>query len=114
MTATVFYVGIVGGGTAGSSIGGGLACGGPGVVVIEQETRFRDPLRGEGVGPRGVSEARRVGPADLLTAAEPVEMWAIKRYAKVQAIETIWERPAVNEVPGVEFRHPRFQEAAVS
>jgi menaquinone-9 beta-reductase len=113
MTAPVFDVVIVGGGIAGSSLGGVLARGGLGVLVVEKEARFRDRIRGEGTWPWGAAEARQAGLADLLDAAGTVEMRAFKRYKNGQPVETIWERPAP-EIPGLGFYHPRFQEAAFS
>ena len=112
MTGPVFDVVIVGGGIAGSSLGGVLARGGLGVLVIEKETHFRDRIRGEGTWPWGVAEARRAGLPDLLNAAGTVEMRAFKRYANGQPVETVWERPAPDDIPGLGFLHPRFQEAA--
>jgi 2-polyprenyl-6-methoxyphenol hydroxylase-like FAD-dependent oxidoreductase len=114
MTAPDFDVVIVGGGIAGSSLGGVLARGGLGVLVVEKEARFRDRIRGEGTWPWGVAEARQAGLADLLDAAGTVEMRAFKRYENGQPVETIWERPAPDDVPGLGFYHPRFQEAALS
>jgi 2-polyprenyl-6-methoxyphenol hydroxylase-like FAD-dependent oxidoreductase len=61
-----------------------------------------------------VAEARRAGLANLLNAAGTVELRAFKRYANGQPVETIWERPAPDDVPGLGFLHPRFQEAAFS
>ena len=112
MSAPVFDVIIVGGGIAGSSLGGVLARGGLGVLVVEKEARFRDRIRGEGTWPWGVAEARRAGLADLLDAAGTVEMRAFKRFESGQPVETVWERPAPEDIPGMGFLHPRFQEAA--
>ena len=111
MTAPVFDVAIVGGGIAGSTLGGVLARGGLGVLVIEREARFRDRIRGEGTWPWGVAEARQAGLAELLDAAGTVPMRALKRYEHGELISTEWERPA-DETPGMGFVHPRFQEAA--
>ena len=47
MSAPVFDVIIVGGGIAGSTLGGVLVRAGLGVVVVEKEARFRDRIRGE-------------------------------------------------------------------
>jgi 2-polyprenyl-6-methoxyphenol hydroxylase-like FAD-dependent oxidoreductase len=91
-----------------------LARGGLGVLVVEKEARFRDRIRGEGTWPWGVAEARQAGLADLLDAAGTVEMRAFKRYKNGQPVETIWERPAPDDIPGLGFYHPRFQEAAFS
>jgi 2-polyprenyl-6-methoxyphenol hydroxylase-like FAD-dependent oxidoreductase len=111
MSAPVFDVVIVGGGIAGSSLGGVLARGGLGVLVVEKEARFRDRIRGEGTWPWGVAEARRAGLADLLDAAGTVEIRAFKRYENGQPVATVWERPAPDDIPGIGFLHPRFQEA---
>ena len=112
MTAPVFDVIIVGGGIAGSTLGGVLARGGLGVLVVEKESCFRDRIRGEGTWPWGVAEARQAGLADLLDAAGTVEMRAFTRYENGQPVETVWERPDPEDIPGMGFLHPRFQEAA--
>jgi 2-polyprenyl-6-methoxyphenol hydroxylase-like FAD-dependent oxidoreductase len=112
MTAPVFDVIIVGGGMAGSTLGGVLARAGLGVLVVERETRFRDRIRGESTWPWGVAEAHRAGLAELLDAAGTVPVRALKRFENGQPVETVWERPAPDDIPGMGFRHPRFQEAA--
>ena len=112
MSAPVFDVIIVGGGIAGSTLGGVLARGGLGVLVVEKEARYRDRIRGEGTWPWGVAEARQAGLADLLDAAGTVEMRAFTRYENGRPVETVWERPDPEDIPGMGFLHPRFQEAA--
>ena len=112
MTAPVYDVIIVGGGIAGSTLGGVLARGGLGVLVVEKETRFRDRIRGEVTWPWGVTEARRAELAELLDAAGTVEVRAFKRYENGHPVETVWEQPAADDVPGMGFLHPRLQEAA--
>src|SRR5687768_1864836 len=112
MNASVFDVIIVGGGIAGSTLGGVLARAGLGVLVVEKEARFRDRVRGEATWPWGVAEARQAGFADLLDAAGTVALRAFKRYENGQPVDTVWERPAPDDVPGMGFLHPRFQEAA--
>ena len=112
MSAPVFDIVIVGGGIAGSSLGGVLARAGLGVLVVEKEGRFRDRIRGEGTWPWGVAEARQAGLADLLDAAGTVELRAFKRYEDGQPVESVWEQPAPEDTPGMGFLHPRFQEAA--
>jgi 2-polyprenyl-6-methoxyphenol hydroxylase-like FAD-dependent oxidoreductase len=114
MTAAVFDVVIVGGGIAGSTLGGVLARGGLGVLIVEKEPRFRDRIRGEGTWPWGMAEARRVGLADLLDAAGTVALRAFRRYENGVAVETVWEQPAPDDIPGMGFLHPRFQEAALA
>ena len=39
-------------------------------------------------------------------------MRAFKRFESGQPVETVWERPAPDDIPGMGFLHPRFQEAA--
>ena len=111
MTARDFDVVIVGGGIAGSSLGGVLARGGLGVLVVEKESRFRDRIRGEGTWPWGVVEARQAGLGDLLDAAETVPIRAFERYQNRHFVETEWRRTPP-ETPAMGFLHPRFQEAA--
>jgi menaquinone-9 beta-reductase len=112
MSAPVFDVIIVGGGIAGSTLGGVLARAGLGVVVVEKEARFRDRIRGESTWPWGVTEAHRAGLECLLDMAGTVEVRAFKRFESGQPVETVWERPAPEDIPGMGFLHPRFQEAA--
>jgi hypothetical protein len=52
---------IVGGGLAGSSIGAAIASKGARVLIIERDVEFRDRIRGEGMLPWGVAEARELG-----------------------------------------------------
>jgi menaquinone-9 beta-reductase len=103
---------IVGGGIAGSCLAGVLARAGLGVLVVEKEARFRDRIRGEGTWPWGVVEARRAGLGDVLNQAGAVEIRLLKSYQNRQPMETIWERSAPGDVPGIGFSHPQFQEAA--
>lgn len=57
---------IVGGGLAGSTLGVLMARAGASVLILEREQRHRDRIRGEGVHPWGVIEARAVGLLDVL------------------------------------------------
>ena len=114
MDAHVFDVIIVGGGIAGSTLGGVLARGGLGVLIVEKEARFRDRIRGEVTWPWGVTEARGAGLGDLLDGAGTVEIRAYKRYENGQPVQIIWEQPCPDDIPGMGFLHPHFQEAAFS
>jgi 2-polyprenyl-6-methoxyphenol hydroxylase-like FAD-dependent oxidoreductase len=113
MTVTPFFdVAVVGGGIAGSTLGGVLARAGLGVLVVEREARFRDRIRGELTWPWGVADVRRLGLDDLLAQASVVEIRALNFYADSQVTETAWECAADGAVPGMGFLHPQFQEAA--
>jgi 2-polyprenyl-6-methoxyphenol hydroxylase-like FAD-dependent oxidoreductase len=60
---------IVGGGLAGSTLATALARGDKKVLVLEQETQFKDRVRGENMLPWGVAVARRLGLVECLLAA---------------------------------------------
>ena len=113
MTSTpVFDVIVVGGGIAGSCLGGVLARAGLGVLIVEKEVHFRDRIRGEATWPWGVAEARQTGLTDLLGTARTAPVRALKRYENGQPVETVWERTAPDAIPGMGFVHPQLQEAA--
>lgn len=52
---------VVGGGVAGSTLGGALADADLSVVVLEKSEHFEDRVRGEWIAPWGVAEAKRLG-----------------------------------------------------
>lgn len=52
---------IVGGGVAGSVLGGSLASAGHSVLILEQSEAFEDRVRGEWIAPWGVVETKRLG-----------------------------------------------------
>ena len=112
MAALDFDVIVVGGGIAGSTLGGVLARAGLGVLVLEKEERFRDRIRGESTWPWRVAEARQAGLTELLEAAGTVKTRALKRYENGQPVETVWERTDSDDSPGMGFVHPQLQEAA--
>ena len=55
---------VVGGGLAGAALAKALVEGGLRVLVLEREPAFRDRVRGEGMAPWGVAEARALGIAE--------------------------------------------------
>ena len=112
VTTSFFDVIVVGGGIAGSTLGGVLARAGLGVLVLEKEPRFRDRIRGEGTWPWGVTEARAIGLHDLLRDAGTVELQAVHRYENRVHVATTVEADPVSGVPGISYFHPQFQEAA--
>jgi 2-polyprenyl-6-methoxyphenol hydroxylase-like FAD-dependent oxidoreductase len=100
---------IVGGGLAGSTLAARLAPRGLRVLVLEQEREFRDRVRGEGLLPWGVNEARDLGIYDLLKGSCGWEV----RYWTSHA----WKRPPRDLVatthrnaPCLTFFHPEMQE----
>jgi menaquinone-9 beta-reductase len=71
---------IVGGGLGGAALGRSLAMQGIRTLVVEREAAFKDRVRGEGIHPWGVAEARTLGIDGLLrdSGAHEVRWW--KRY----------------------------------
>ncbi|MFP3566240.1 FAD-dependent oxidoreductase [Paraburkholderia sp. SIMBA_030] len=71
---------IVGGGLGGATLGRSLAIRGIRTLVVECEAVFKDRVRGEGMHPWGVAEARALGIDGLLrdSGAHEVRWW--KRY----------------------------------
>lgn len=104
---------IVGGGIAGSILGGVLARDGFGVLVVEKEPRFRDRVRGESTWPYGVAHALAMGIGDLLERAGTVDLVGFRRYEERQAGEPyLWATDSIDGRPEIGFSHPSFQEAA--
>src|SRR3954453_23334595 len=107
-----FDVIVVGGGIAGSCLGGVLARSGLGVLVLEKEPRFRDRVRGECTWPYGVADARQVGLQDLLDRVGIVSQCAYTLYENRQPVANMWELETDVDVPAMGFVHPQLQEAA--
>ena len=66
---------VVGGGIAGASLAQRMAKSGARVLVLEQETEFRDRIRGECLQPWGVGEAHQLGVADVLRTCANEMRW---------------------------------------
>jgi len=105
---------VVGGGIAGASLAQRMAKSGARVLVLEQETEFRDRIRGEALQPWGVGEARQLGVADALRTCANEMRWvdfiingqhAMKRdfVATTPQASGMWA-----------FYHPRAQEALLA
>ncbi|MFT4038248.1 MAG: FAD-dependent monooxygenase [Thermomicrobiales bacterium] len=97
---------VVGGGLAGAAIGGVLARGGLGVIIVEREAAFRDRVRGEFAWPWGVREATLLGLTGVFTEAGAVPLHAVQVY-EAQALAKSEAPPP----PGMlGFAHPAAQE----
>jgi len=69
MAVQSYDVVTVGGGIAAASLAKAMAEHGAAVLILEKEQRFKDRVRGEGVVPWGVAEARELAILELLRAA---------------------------------------------
>ena len=107
-----FDVIVVGGGIAGSTLGGVLARAGLGVLVVEREARFRDRVRGEGTWPWGVAEAYALGLHELMCDAGAIPLHAVHRFEGRAYVETTVATEPDSNVELLSFFHPQFQEAA--
>ena len=113
MSTPVFDVIVVGGGIAGSTLGGVLARAGLGVLVVEKEARFRDRVRGETTWPYGVADARAMGLHDLLRRAGAVDIVGVSRYENQQrSTRYLWATDSIDGLSEIGFCHPRLQEEA--
>ncbi len=107
-------VAIVGGGIAGSALAIVLASGGLGVVVIEREPVFRDRVRGEGIHPWGVHEARLVGLLPMLheAGARDLPFWQPYR-DRIAQEPFVWAEQSIGGLPEIGISHPSLQNTAI-
>jgi 2-polyprenyl-6-methoxyphenol hydroxylase-like FAD-dependent oxidoreductase len=105
-----FDVVTVGGGLGASALAIAMARSAARVLVLEKETKFRDRVRGEGLVPWGVAEARQLGIADLLleTCAKPVP-WVEMGFGPRNLLET-----TPHQAPIFAYSHPEMQEVLLA
>ena len=108
---------VVGGGIAGSALASVLARAGKDVLVLEQQTTYKDKVRGETMPPWGVLEATRMGLLDTLYAAggEMATTFVLYDELRTPAEAEAMALPLGMFVPGVEGQlnvgHPEASEA---
>jgi len=109
-TSNAFDVVTVGGGMGAAALAIAMARGGARVLVLEKETKFRDRVRGEGLVPWGVAEARELGIADLLlqTCAKEVP-WMEMGFGPRNLVET-----TPQQAPMLTYCHPEMQEVLLA
>jgi 2-polyprenyl-6-methoxyphenol hydroxylase-like FAD-dependent oxidoreductase len=111
MTHGNWDVVIAGGGLGGAALGRALAMHGARVLIAEHETTFKDRVRGEGMLPWGVAEARALGIEGLLRdcGAREVRWW--KRYLNAAPRDN---RDLIATTPTrsgcLNFYHPSMQQ----
>jgi 2-polyprenyl-6-methoxyphenol hydroxylase-like FAD-dependent oxidoreductase len=104
-----FDVVTVGGGLAASSFAKSMAERDAKVLILEQEERFRDRVRGEFLCPWGVAEARELGVLDCL----------MKSCAREIAIVDLGMGPrdlratTPQQTGGISYSHPEMQETLI-
>lgn len=103
----------VGGGLAGSALASVMASAGARVLVLEQEARFRDRVRGEALVPWGVAEARMLGlEAPLVErGAHIVPGWTVYAGGAGQRRDLPTTTPAHGGL--LNYYHPTMQETFI-
>jgi 2-polyprenyl-6-methoxyphenol hydroxylase-like FAD-dependent oxidoreductase len=106
MNPSHFDLVTVGGGLGASALAISMARRGARVLVLEKELQFRDRVRGEGLAPWGVAEARELGIADLLlnSCAKAVP-WVEMGFGPRNLIETTPQKE-----PFLTYCQPEMQE----
>jgi len=105
---------VVGGGISGASLGQRMAKSGTRVLVLEQETEFRDRIRGECLQPWGVGEARRLGVADALRACANEMRWVDLIINGQHAMKRDFVATTPQASGMWAFYHPHAQEALLA
>ena len=110
MTALRYDLVTVGGGLGASALARAMAERGAKVLILEQERRFRDRVRGEYICPWGVAEAKELGILELLGRSSASELpWVDLGFGPRNLLET-----TPQGLPGVSFSHPEMQEALLT
>jgi len=106
MSDSTFDIVTVGGGLAASSFAKSMAMHGARVLVLEQEERFKDRVRGEYLVPWGVVEARELGVLELLQQGCANEMpWVDMGFGARDLRST-----TPQQTSALSFSHPEMQE----
>ncbi|HLZ92464.1 MAG TPA: NAD(P)/FAD-dependent oxidoreductase [Candidatus Acidoferrum sp.] len=104
----------VGGGIAGASLAQRMAKKGAHVLVLEQETEFRDRIRGECLQPWGVGEALKLGVAEVLQGCANEMRWVDLIINGQHAMKRDFVATTPHASGMWAFYHPRAQEALLS
>ena len=105
---------VVGGGIAGASLAQRMARSGARVLVLEQETEFRDRIRGECLQPWGVGEARQLAVAEVLRTWANEMRWVDLIINGQHAMKRDFVATTPQAAGMWAFYHPRAQEALLT
>ena len=107
---------VIGGGIAGSTLAKRLAVQGLRLLVVERETAFRDRVRGEGILPWGIPEAKTLGIYDLLRerCGHVVQWWNSYSGASSSIIHRDLTATTPHSAGLLNFYHPEMQEVLLS
>lgn len=110
MTNSSFDIVTVGGGLAASSFAKSMAERGAKVLILEQEERFKDRVRGEYIPPWGVAEARELGVLEILQRDCAREIPLVDLGFGPRDLRTTTPQ----QLPSLSFSHPEMQEALLA
>src|SRR5206468_9908937 len=101
----------VGGGLGGATLAKAMAEHGARVLVLEQEQRFRDRVRGENIWSWGVAELKALGVDELLRRTCACEItWFDIAVGPVQVAHRNVKDTSLQQLPDLNFSHPAMQE----
>jgi menaquinone-9 beta-reductase len=110
MSCPQFDLVTVGGGIGASALAISMARRGARVLLLEKESQFRDRVRGEGLAPWGVGEARELGIADLLLKKCAKEVpWVEMGFGPRNLSKTTPQK-----APFLAYCHPEMQEVLLA
>ena len=110
MNTSSFDVVTVGGGLAASSFAKSMAERGASVLILEQEERFKDRVRGEYIVPWGVAEARELGVLGVLRRECASEVPWVEMGFGPRDLRTTTSQ----QLSAVSFSHPQMQETLLA
>ena len=106
----------VGGGLGGAALAAAMAEHGARVLVLERENKFKDRVRGEGLLPWGVEEARKLGLYEVLRdRAGGLEVnWVEGRWGSLMLPPRDFTATTPQRTPMLTFFHPEMQETLLA
>ena len=105
---------IVGGGIAGSSLAKSMAEKGAKVLVVERQAQFRDRVRGEGIHPWGVAEAKELGLYDLILSTCGHELRYVTSYRDGHTNRRDYMETSPSGFGEITVHHPELQEVLLN
>ncbi len=100
----------IGGGIAAAALAKAMAERGAKVLVLEKESRFKDRVRGEGIVPWGVAEARELGILELLRTSCALDVPLVDGGMGPRDLTSTTPQ----RLPSISFAHQEMQETLLS
>lgn len=104
----------VGGGLGGAALAKAMAEAGARVLVLERETQFRDRVRGEGMHPWGVTEAKALGLYEPILAKGNQTRFFNLRIGPLPAEPRDLVETSPYGVGELDFSHPEMQQVVLA